>query len=110
MASSRSDLLTRDLRSIRNMKLHWIGPGTQHSPRNCSAEFFSTATEQDWHNFTPSRTRVCALCCDRESIGRFAACLKLLGTASNILAVSESETSGLPICREGIGVYLRNGN
>src|SRR6266567_6533440 len=103
MASSRSDLLTRDSRSIRNMKLHWIGPGTQHSPRNCSAEFFSTASEQNWHNFTPSRPRVCALCCNRESIGRFAACLKLLGTALNILSVFDSEIFDLPICRTDIG-------
>ena len=28
------------------MRLHWTGHGTQHSPRNCCAEFFSTASEQ----------------------------------------------------------------
>src|SRR5206468_6346194 len=108
MANWRSDSHIRVIRSTRNMKLHWIGPGTQHSPRNCSAEFFSTASEQNWDNFTPSRPRVCALCCNRESIGRFAACLKLLGTALNILSVFDSEIFGLPICRVGIGVHSQN--
>src|SRR5437762_2162585 len=74
-----------------------------HKPRNCCAEFFSTASEQKLYNFTPSRPRVCALCCNRESIGRFAACLKLLGIALNILSVFDSEIFGLPICSVGIG-------
>src|SRR2546430_9793955 len=66
------------------------------------------ASEPESRDFIQSRPRVCGLCCSRESIGKFAACLKPLATASNIFSAFASEIFGLPICRVGIGGGSQN--
>src|SRR5437764_13232239 len=66
------------------------------------------ASEPESRDFIQSRPRVCGLCCSRESIGKFAACLKPLATASNIFSAFASEIFGLPICRVRIGGCSQN--